>query len=263
MQHPPFLSRPLLGVGRVRHARLRPAAHAFDYRAYFLLLPLRSLRAQPAPALPRNRFGLLSFFDRDHGDGRADCLAWLDERLAAEGIDADGEVWLMCFPRVLGYAFKPVSFWFCERRDGGLAAIVAEVNNTFGQRHCYVLDGAAWGHELRAAKRLYVSPFCRVEGQYRFRFMRRDAPTGDGGRIVARVEHDDRDGALLQTSLSGDLQRLDTRSTRRAFFGMPLMTVAVIVRIHWQALRLLLGGVPLAERPAAPASHPSRQSNPR
>jgi uncharacterized protein len=237
----------LLATGTVRHQRLRPASHAFAYRTYFLLLPLRALRAAPDAALARNRFGLIAFYDRDHGDGRSDCLAWLDERLAAEGIaDADGEVWLQTYPRVLGYVFKPVSFWYCHRRDGSLAAVVAEVNNTFGERHCYLLEGAAWGRELQAAKALHVSPFCRVEGRYRFRFAR----TAD--RIVARVEHDDAQGPLLVTSVSGTLAPATAARQRRAFFGQPLMTLAVIARIHWQALHLLVKRVPYIAKPKSP-----------
>ena len=133
---------PQIGLGQVRHVRLRPARNSFTYATYFLMLPMRGLRAQPSKALARNRFGLISFHDRDHGDGRADSLAWLDELLASEGVgDADGEVWLHCYPRVLGVTFKPVSFWYCHRADATLAAIVVEVNNTFGERHCYLLRG--------------------------------------------------------------------------------------------------------------------------
>ncbi len=245
----------LLGTGTVRHRRLRPTEHAFAYPTYFLLLPMRSLRAAPEPALRRNRFGLMSFHDRDHGDGRADALAWIDELLAAEGVaGADGEVWLHTYPRVLGYVFKPVSFWYCHRSDGGLAAVVAEVNNTFGERHCYLLTGPglAFGRELVARKVFHVSPFCRVQGQYRFRFMR----TAD--RTVARIDHDDDAGALLQTSVSGELQPLTPRRVRAAFFGMPLMTLGVVVRIHWQALRLWLKRVPFASKPQPPQASTSR-----
>jgi uncharacterized protein len=239
----------LLATGTVHHLRLRPASHGFDYRTYFLLLPLRRLREQPDAALARNRFGLIAFHDRDHGDGSADCLAWLDAQLGAAGIgDADGEVWLQTYPRVLGYVFKPVSFWYCHRRDGSLAAIVAEVNNTFGERHCYLLSGGdvAFGRELRAKKMLHVSPFCHVEGQYRFRFARSD------DRIVARVEHDDAQGPLLITSVSGELAPATAARQWRAFFGQPLMTLFVIARIHWQALRLLAKRVPFVRKPQAP-----------
>ncbi len=245
----------LLATGVVRHERLRPRAHAFDYRTYFLLLPMRALKRQGDGALVRNRFGLVSFHDADHGDGRTDALAWLDELLQREGVhDADGEAWLQTYPRVLGYVFKPVSFWYCHRADGTLAAVVAEVNNTFGERHCYLLagPGLGWGRELRARKVFHVSPFCDVQGGYRFRFMRTE------DRIVARVDHDDDTGALLKTSVSGRLAPLTHAAVHRAFFGMPLMTLAVVARIHWQALRLFAKRVPFFGKPQAPQAFISR-----
>ncbi|RQP22343.1 DUF1365 domain-containing protein [Piscinibacter terrae] len=257
----------LIGTGQVRHARLKPVFHHFTYPTYFLLLPMRTLRGQPCADLPRNRFGLLSFFDRDHGDGREDALAWLEELLRLEGIhDADGEVWLHCYPRVLGYAFKPVSFWYCHRHDGALAAIVVEVNNTFGERHCYLLEGPglAWGRELRAAKVFHVSPFCDIQGGYRFRFMRTDLhPAGADARIqpprtVVRVDHDDAEGPLLQTSVSGRLTPLTRRTMRSAFWRMPLMSFGVIARIHWQALKLWIKRVPFFGKPDAPKAFLTR-----
>jgi DUF1365 family protein len=253
------LAEPLIGTGQVRHARLRPVGHAFAYPTFFLMLPMRRLRASPWPALARNRFAAIAFHDRDHGDGRADSLAWLDELLAHERVDgADGEVWLHCTPRVLGYAFKPVSFWYCHRTDGGLAAIVVEVNNTFGERHCYLLRGdergapPAWGSELRAAKVFHVSPFCAIEGGYRFRFMRTAA------RTVARIDHHDAAGLLLRTSVSGRLEPLTAARQRAVFAAMPLMTLGVIARIHWQALRLWLKRVPFFRKPAPPETFMTR-----
>jgi uncharacterized protein len=249
----------LIGSGEVRHRRLRPVANAFAYRTYFLMLPMRSLRTQARSELQRNRFGLLSFHDRDHGDGRVDALAWLDELLQREGIDdATGEVWLQTYPRVLGYVFKPVSFWFCERADGSLAAILVEVNNTFGERHCYLLAGAslAYGRELAARKVFHVSPFSRVSGDYRFRFMRSTGAQGE--RCVARIDHGDAGGTLLQTSLSGRLTPLTGASARAAFLGVPLMSFGVIARIHWQALRVWLKRVPYVKKPPPPEAFVSR-----
>jgi hypothetical protein len=246
-----------IGTGVVRHRRLRPVDNAFEYRTYFLMLPMRRLRAQPCAALVRNRFGLLAFHDRDHGDGRGDALVWLDELLQREGItDADGEVWLQTYPRVLGYVFKPVSFWFCERADGSLAAIVVEVNNTFGERHCYLLAGEqlAYGRDLQAKKVFHVSPFSHITGAYRFRFMR----SGGGERCVARIDHEDAEGALLQTSLSGRLSPLTSASARAAFFGVPLMSFGVIARIHWQALRVWAKRVPYVSKPAPPETFVTR-----
>ena len=270
----------LIGTGQVRHTRLRPARNQFSYPTYFLMLPMRSLRHTPSEVLARNRFGLISFFDRDHGDGRADSLSWIDELLAREGvIDAAGEVWLHCYPRVLGFTFKPVSFWYCHRADGSLAAVVVEVNNTFGERHCYLLTGKtlAFGRELTASKVFHVSPFCAVAGSYRFRFMCAGLQGGTPGgsaaraeswatssatatpaRTVARIDHFDDDGLLIQTSVSGQLQPLTPARLRGAFFGMPLMTWGVLARIHWQALKLFAKRVPFFHKPAAPQSFLTR-----
>ena len=244
-----------VAFGQVRHRRLRPAVNAFSYPTFFLLLPMRSLRQGAPTAVPHNRAGAVSFWDRDHGDGRADALAWLDDLLVGEGIrDADGEAWLHCYPRVLGYTFKPVSFWYCHRADGSLRCIVVEVNNTFGERHCYLLDRPQWGREEVAAKRLHVSPFCPVEGLYRFRFL--FTPARD--RTVVRIDYDDTQGALLQTSVSGKLQPATAVALRQALWRHPLMTLALIARIHWQAVRLAVRRVPFFRKPAAPAAFVSR-----
>ena len=250
-----------MGFGQVRHLRLKPARNAFAYRTYFLMLPMRSLQlagASPSP-LPRNRLAPISFYDRDHGDGRGPesggALAWLDELLAREGVlDADGEVWLHCYPRVLGFTFKPVSFWYCHRKDASLRAVVVEVNNTFGQRHCYLLDTPRFGAELRADKVFHVSPFCPVEGGYRFRFMVDAART----RTVARIDYDDALGPVLRTSVSGTLEPVTPAALRRALWRYPLMTLAVVARIHWQALRLALKRVRFFRLPTPPVAPVSR-----
>ena len=248
----PVQAQALIGFGEVRHTRLKPARHAFSYPTYFLMLPLRAMAAGGSAALARNRRGLLSFHDRDHGDGGSDCLAWLDALLQSEGIaDAQGEVWLHTYPRVLGFTFKPVSFWYCHRTDGSLRAIVVEVNNTFGERHCYLLDAPRYGQELRADKVFHVSPFCHIEGGYRFRFMR---AWRDGlEKTVARIDHDDATGPLLQTSVAGTLTPVTAASLRQAFWGYPAMTFGVLARIHWQAFKLWRKHVPFISKPKPPA----------
>ena len=266
MNHPVDTAppQPLIGFGEVRHTRLKPVRHAFVYPTYFLMLPMRAMQRNGAGLLPRNRWSPLSFFDADHGDGRCPelggALAWLDELLARQGIDgADGEVWLHCYPRVLGFAFKPVSFWYCHRADGTLRAIVAEVNNTFGERHCYVLDAPHYGVEQRADKVFHVSPFNPVLGHYRFRFMR--SVHGEPARTVAHVDYYDdasADAAVLQTSVSGTLQTLTPAVLRRALWRYPAMTLGVVLHIHTQALRLWLKNVPFFRKPAPPQAFVSR-----
>ena len=241
----------LIGFGQVRHTRLRPAHNAFNYPTYFLMLPMRSLHLHGSGALAHNRRGALSFFDKDHGDGGANAVAWLDALLLREGVeDASGEIWLHTYPRVLGYTFKPVSFWYCHRADGNLRAIVVEVNNTFGERHCYLIDppqGIGYGQELKADKVFHVSPFCSLEGGYRFRFMR---TSHDGiDKTVARVDYDDSDGPLLETSVSGTLEPVSAASLRKALWGYPAMTLGVMARIHWQAVKLWCKRVPLFRKP--------------
>lgn len=249
---------PLIGFGQVRHTRLRPRRHAFAYPTFFLLLPMRSLQGLRSE-LAVNRRGAISFHDVDHGDGRSaaqgGALAWLDELLRAEGIaDATGEVWLHCYPRVLGYTFKPVSFWYCHCADGSLRTIVVEVNNTFGERHCYLLDAPRYGVEQRARKVFHVSPFCEVSGGYRFRFLRTEAGAQDAGRTVVRIDHDDDTGPLIQTSVSGTLHAITPQTLRQALWGYPAMTLAILARIHWHALLLGLKRVRLHRKPEAPAS---------
>ena len=244
----------LIGFGQVRHTRLRPVRHAFAYPTYFLMLPMRSLHTS---ALALNRRAALSFYDCDHGDGRGPeqggALAWLETLLAAENItDAAGDIWLHCYPRVFGHTFKPVSFWYCHRLDGSLRTIVVEVNNTFGERHCYVLDQPRFGVELTAAKVFHVSPFCPVEGGYRFRFMRA------GNKTVARVDYDDCQGALIETSVSGTLQPITPASIRHALWRYPAMTLGVVVGIHWQAFCLWRKRVHFFSKPLPPEDFVTR-----
>ncbi|MGZ8321164.1 MAG: DUF1365 domain-containing protein [Telluria sp.] len=251
-----------LCFGQVRHRRLRPSENAFAYAGYYLRLPLRALGAQGfgCTLASRNRFNLLSFFDADHGDGKRPLVEWIGDLLAAEGVsDADGEIWLQAMPRVLGFAFNPVSFWFCHRADGALRAVLCDVRNTFGERHFYLLDTGtviANGSELRARKVFHVSPFCRVEGGYRFRFLRVQREGAE--HTVARIDYDDADGLLLQTSVSGQATGLSDASAARAFFCYPLMTFGVVARIHLQALRLWLRRVPFHSKPAPPEQKVSR-----
>jgi hypothetical protein len=244
----------LIGFGQVRHTRTRPQTNAFAYPTHFLMLPMRALRTHGPGALARNRWSSLAFYDCDHGDGGPDALAWIEGLLAQQGVHGvDGEIWLHTYPRVWGYTFKPVSFWHCHRADGSLAAIVAEVNNTFGERHCYLLPEPRYGQVLTASKHLHVSPFCPVQGHYRFVFMRSER--ADAPRLVARIDyHDEADAeAIVRTSVSGALLPLNAATQRRATWRHPLMTLAVIARIHWQALRLWTKKTPFFRQPAAPA----------
>ena len=247
-----------IAFGQTRHSRTRPVQRQFGYRCFFLRVPVHLLAGQRHGnwLFGLNRAALLSWHERDHGDGHS-ARTWIDRLLAEAGIAAPTQVWLHAFPRIFGYVFKPVSFWFCHRQDGALMAIVAEVNNTFGERHCYLLahgngEPIKAGAELSSEKAFHVSPFCAVQGSYRFRFMHAKQ------QVCMRVDHYDDIGPLLLTSLSGTLQTLNNRTTLHALLSYPLFTVAVIVRIHWQAVLLWLARVPLYRKPAAPEQFVTR-----
>ena len=265
-----------LYLGEVLHRRVKPVANAFRYRVFFLKFPIARAAELSSALFSVNRFNLLSFHFADHGDG-GDPQRWIHHLLAQEGVnDVDGEIWLQAFPRVLGYVFNPVSFWYCHRADGALRAVVTEVNNTFGERHCYLLEsrkfGTAWpikpGQLLTARKVFHVSPFCAVEGGYRFRFIEGDERIGKrtnkhnnkhaNKRTVARIDYHDAAGDLLHTSVSGTATALTTGALLGAFFSHPMMTFGVVARIHWQALKLFIKRVPFHRKPSPPAEFVTR-----
>lgn len=159
--------------------------------------------------------------------------------------------------------FNPVSFWFCHRRDGALRAVLCDVSNTFGERHLYLLNKGtpiANNTELATAKVFHVSPFCRVEGNYRFRFMRtgRQPNTTFSERTVARIDYDDAAGPILLTSITGTSRPLNDRNIMQALLRFPLMTFSVIARIHWQALKLWIKRVPFFHKPTPPQQELSK-----
>jgi len=257
-----------LFFGKVVHHRLRPAQHQFVYPVYFCLLPLSGLESLGNALFSVNRFNLFSFYYADHGarDG-SHPLLWIRELLDKHGVVADGEISLQCFPRVLGFVFNPVSFWYCHSRSGELIAVLAEVNNTFGERHNYLLshaDGRAIveGEVLQRHKVFHVSPFMDVSGHYRFRFYNKPITLKKSGELpawrMACIDHGDAVGDLLHTALSGKAVPLTWKPLFTAFFSYPLLTLGVVVRIHWQALRLWLKRVPFFTKPEPPLEETTR-----
>ncbi|MCG2576986.1 DUF1365 domain-containing protein [Dechloromonas sp. XY25] len=244
-------AQPRIFLGHVMHRRLRPVVHAFVYPVFYVQLPLRNLRAAACALFSIDRSNVLSLQSRDHGprDG-SPLLPWIEKLLADHDLPNDGEIVLQTFPRVLGYLFNPVSFWYCHDRNGNLVAILAQVNNTFGGTHSYLLhrqgNPLPDGVELYADKRFHVSPFNDIEGGYRFRFQLARA------QQLCRIDYDDAEGELLLTSISGKPQAWSAAALLKAFLRMPFLTLGVIARIHWQALKLWIKGVPFRGAHPAP-----------
>ena len=256
-----------INFGVVKHQRIRPARNAFGYGVFTVSIPMRARKANPNLlkdyGLGDNCWGLCAFFDKDHGLGEANSLAWIEKILADNHVSkVDGEIWLQTFPRVLGYVFNPVSFWICTRADGKVQAVLAEVNNTFGERHCYLLHKDSGevlrsGETLTSKKVFHVSPFCEVRGEYHFRFMF-PQDSSSGNNSVYRIELHEDGLPLINTSISGTSRPLSRANIISAMLRYPLMSLGVIFRIHWQALKLWIKGVPFHSKPKPPELEVSR-----
>jgi DUF1365 family protein len=266
-----------LYLGTVIHHRFRPRQHHLRYRLCWMLFDLDELGALPTRLLSHNRANLVSFRDRDHLDGSdTPPRAQIEAHLHAAGLTPDGgPIRVLCMPRVLGHVFNPISVWFCHRRDESLAAILYEVNNTFGQRHCYLIPvddstdhstdrGTDWGTghgtdptqgaddknapviRQRCEKRFYVSPFMDMDMTYDFRVV----PPGAMTSVV--VDGSDTDGRMITASFTGQRRGLTDASLLGVVLRFAMLTSKVVAAIHWEAARLWMKGVRLQPRPAPP-----------
>jgi uncharacterized protein len=263
-----------LYVGRVMHQRLRPFGHRFTYRVFSMLIDIDRIGEAAAKNrfFSHNRFNLFSYFDRDHGvrhsgrsaepgtsTGEQTLRAWVEGHLIAAGIDVEdhGPIRLLCFPRVLGFVFNPLSIYYCHDSDGRLSAILYEVHNTFGERHGYLfrIDSKETGSRLgRSAllshstdKNFHVSPFIGMTARYRFHLREPD------DKLSILIRECDAEGDLLLAALNGKRMAFCDRNLVALFVSHPLMTLKVVGAIHWQALRLWWKGARYHSRPIKPA----------
>jgi len=239
-------------AGHVLHVRHRPKQHKLRYSVFSLLVDLDEL-----PLLDRslrlfahNRKAVYSVHDEDHGEGTVGGLRdWVEHQLAAAGVGGQGiKIRMLCYPRILGYVFNPLTVYFCYRDTGDLTAVLYEVSNTFKERHTYVIPVTTDGKILRhqCAKEMYVSPFIPMNCQYSFRIL---PPSED---VVINIGETDVDGPLLFAGFSGQRRDLSDASLVHMLATFPLMTLKVMGGIHWEALRLWLKGTPVyRHKPAA------------
>jgi uncharacterized protein len=244
---------PALYSGLVTHHRLRPRVHRLAYRIYSLLLDLDRLEEFDARLrwFSLDRFNLFSFYRRDRGDGSGRPLReQVEVAMRAAGVEPDGgRIFLLTMPRLLGWAFNPISVYYCCRCSGELAALLYEVDNTFGERHAYMIPAEdAEGGEVRQAcrKHLYVSPFMNMELDYGFRLRAPDE------NLSLAIDVSDPTGLLLTAHYRARRQELSDANLLRLFFSIPLLTLRVVGGIHWEALKLWRKGVGLRAKPPPP-----------
>ncbi len=234
------------------HRRLIPPLYRFVYRLFYLLLDVDHIDAtsRGLKLFSHNRWNLLSLHDRDYGEGQT-LRAFAERQLSSAGVNLDGgRIRLLTLPRLFGFAFNPLSMWYCEHRDGSLRAVIADVRNTFGERHCYVLasGGRPFTYEETQEKEkcFHVSPFLDVAGRYRFTL-------SEPGERVRVAIHETRDGVpILDATLAGGRRALTDGQILRQVGAMPWMTLKVVLGIHWEALKLWLRGAKFHGKPAPP-----------
>lgn len=225
--------------GAVIHERVRPRPHRLRRRIPMILFDLDELPGLHLPLLGVDRLGPLSIESRHHLAGdRSELKAQVEKRLRAAGLPSGGPILLLCMPAVFGRVFNPLSVYFCHAADGRLSAILYEVNNTFGERHCYLLP-AEGGRVVRhgCAKTFRVSPFLEMDLTYAFTI----APPGDGVTIAIRVS--DREGVLLRAAFTGMAEPLTNKALACVLLTHPLLMLEVLGAIHWEALKMLVKGL--------------------
>lgn len=237
--------------------RMRPREHRFTYRVFNLLVDIDRLDAldRMSALFSVNRFNLVSFHERDHHDGEAPTLrAYIDNLIGKAGLDRPAKIWLLCYPRVANYVFNPISVYFCHGSDGEISALIYEVRNTFGEKHCYVCPVA--GDQVspasirqERAKALYVSPFIPMDMRYLFRIN----PPQDSVRI--RILEMDEEGPLLSATFSGDRRPLKSAVLTRELVRAGFLTLKITAGIHVEALKLWLKGTRLVARPKPPGAY--------
>jgi len=234
--------------GRVFHRRVRPSEHVLNYRVFSLLLNLDEINSlqERLWLFSRNRWNLFSFYDKDFGDDCTESLShYVQRKLNDADIDTVPEkILLSCYPRVCGYAFNPLSLFYCLDKKGNTFAVLHEVHNTFGERHTYALSAThqdnfsdEWIHQ-NSEKALFVSPFAHMNMQYYFRL---NVP--DERQVIVIRAHDEL-GHLITASYTAQRQPLTASTLLKFFLSVPLLGVKVIIGIHWEALRLWRKRIP-------------------
>ncbi len=238
----------------VMHQRFSTACYRFRYRVFSLLFDIDAIDGVAASTalFSRNRFNVISFYDADHlPHGTRDLRGWAEQVLEEAGIDGKHlKIRLLCMPRVFGWGFNPLSLWFCETPEGEPAAVIAEVRNTFGERHCYLLKSdvtdAGWPLRQRHLKDFHVSPFIDMDAAYEFRLSR------PGDKLCVVIREFQKNRLMLVATQTGRRRPFRSSELLREVLRVPVQTLKVLSAIHWQALKIWLKGARFHRKPAPP-----------
>ena len=235
-------------IGNVIHKRFKPKKHFFKYNVFSLFLDLDEINEldQQIPFFSYNKFNILSFFDKDHGyrDGSS-IKDWLIRVLQKKNISTINiKIKILCYPRIFGYVFNPLSIFFIYDVDSNPIAILYEVKNTFGEQHTYVFKIDIKNKQIlnNCKKKFYVSPFMDLESKYFFKVL---IPNE---RLSVIIDQRDKEGKLLFASQDGERVKLSSKNLLKSYLKHPLMTLKIISAIHYEALKLWMKGIKLVKK---------------
>ena len=230
-------------TGTVIHKRFKPKEHFFKYKVFSLLLDLSELEklSNKIRFFSLNRFNLISFQEKDHGlrDGSS-LTEWVKKNLEQNNINSENiKIKLLCYPRILGYVFNPLSIFFVYNNQEQLVSILYEVKNTFGEQHTYVfrVDNNNNLIQNNCSKKFHVSPFIEMDCQYFFKILK------PGNKLSVIIDQYDKDGKILFASQDGDRNELNSAQLIKSYLKHPLMTLKIISAIHFEAFKLWLKGI--------------------
>ena len=234
--------------GNVIHKRFKPKEHFFKYKVFSLFIDLSELNElnDKLKFFSLNKFNLISFYEKDHGDRDGSSLfEWVKKNLINNKISTDNiKVKLLCYPRIFGYVFNPLSIFFVYNNKNSLISILYEVKNTFGEQHTYVfkVENREKTIENNCKKKFFVSPFMDLESSYYFKILY------PGNKLSVVIDQRDEEGKLLYASQDGDRVDFTSKNLIFSYLRHPLMTLKIITAIHFEALRLWVKGIRLVKK---------------
>ena len=230
-------------TGTVIHKRFKPKVHSFNYKVFSLLIDLSEfdILDKKLKLFSYNRFNLISFFNKDHGPRDGSSLKkWVIENLKKNNLEFnDVQIKLLCYPRILGYVFNPLSVFYVFDKNQKLISILYEVKNTFGEQHTYIFKSDKDQNLIQhvCKKKFHVSPFIEMDCVYFFRLLK------PGNKISVIIDVNDREGKILYASQDGTKSELNNNTLIKAYLKHPLMTFKIILAIHFEAFKLWTKGI--------------------
>ena len=229
--------------GKVIHKRFKPKEHFFKYNVFSLFIDLSELDQlnDSLNFFSLNKFNLISFYEKDHGDRDGSSLMeWVKNNLSVNKISTDNiRVKLLCYPRILGYVFNPLSIFFVYDKNENLISILYEVKNTFGEQHTYVFKVESDNKLIQnnCSKKFHVSPFIEMDCNYFFRILY------PGEKLSVVIDQYDQEGKILFASQDGERCNLTSKNLMKSYLKHPLMTFKIISAIHFEAFKLWIKGI--------------------